>query len=139
MKSILRWSLLLTVLVSSFPTLAATESSQFNILTAFGSLIFVIALIFALAWLMKRMRIPALGRAKDFAVIRQIPLGARERLMVIKAGEEQFVVGMTPQSIQLISKLETPLKDEAENNSDNTMSSSFAKQLNQLLKKNEKN
>ncbi len=139
MKQLIRGFLLLICMVSSFSSLAATDSGQFDIFATFGSLIFVVALILVLAWLMKRMRIPALGREKDFAVIRQIPLGARERLMVVKAGDEQFVVGMTPQSIQLISKLETPLRDNSQNSSDNSISSSFAKQLNQLLKKNEKN
>lgn len=138
MKRLIRGCLLLIGMMSSFSSLAAADSGQFDIFAAFGSLIFVVAFILFLAWLMKRMRIPALGREKDFAVIRQIPLGARERLMVVKAGEEQFVVGMTPQSIQLISKLETPLTDHSENIPDNTFSSSFAKQLNQLLKKNEK-
>ncbi|MCE0494530.1 flagellar biosynthetic protein FliO [Vibrio salinus] len=138
MKRLFRWYLLPIGMMSSFSSLAATDSGQFDVFTAFGSLIFVIALILFLAWLMKRMRIPALGRDKDFAVIRQIPLGARERLMVVKAGEEQFVVGMTPQSIQLISRLETPLSDESEMASGKMLSSSFAKQLNQLLKKNEK-
>ncbi|MDC0611036.1 flagellar biosynthetic protein FliO [Vibrio sp.] len=133
-------SILLALTFGSCPVLAATESSsQFDLLATFGSLLFVIALILGLAWIMKRMRIPALGREKDFAVIRQIPLGARERLMVVKAGDEQFVIGSTPHSIQLISKLDTPLKDHSDNSSTTSVSASFAKQLNQLMKKNEKN
>jgi len=138
MKLLLRWNIVLASLFFSYPALAAPEASQFNVFAALGSLIFVIALILFLAWLMKRLRIPALGREKDFSVIRQLPLGTRERLMVIKAGEEQFVIGMTSQSIQLISKLDTPLKDDNDAVSHSKLSSSFAKQLNQLLKKNEK-
>lgn len=128
---------LLVTLFFSSPVLAASDS-QYNLFAAFGSLIFVIALILFLAWAMKRLRIPVLGKDKDFAVIRQISLGTKEKLMVVKAGDEQFVVGMTPQSIQLISKLEAPLSDSSQGGSGQNMSTPFARQLNQLLKKNEK-
>lgn len=51
--------------------------------------------------------------------------------MIIEAGEEQYLIGVTSHSIQLISKLDTPLRQqEAE-------SASFSNQLTQLLKKHD--
>jgi flagellar protein FliO/FliZ len=50
--------------------------------------------------------------------------------MIVQAGEDQFLVGVTSQSIQLISKLDTPITQEE------LASGSFADQMSQLLKKN---
>ncbi|MGD8173341.1 flagellar biosynthetic protein FliO [Vibrio sp. TRT 21S02] len=118
----------------NFPciALAAEPGSQLDIATTFGSLLFVIVFILLLAWLLKRMRVPTMVNQKGLSVIRQIPVGTRERLMIVQAGEEQFLVGVTAQNIQLISKLEKPLSQEE------LQASPFASQLTQLLKNNDK-
>jgi flagellar protein FliO/FliZ len=85
-----------------------------------------------MAWLLKRMRVPAFGHQKGLNVVRQLPVGTKERVMIVQAGEEQFLIGVTSQSIQLISKLETPLKQEE------LESTPFSNQLAQLLKKHDK-
>ncbi|WP_100753300.1 flagellar biosynthetic protein FliO [Vibrio salilacus] len=116
------------------PTAMATSTgSQLDWATTFGSLLFVIAFILFLAWLLKRMRLPTLINQKGLHVVRQMPVGHRERIMIVQAGEEQFLVGVTTQSIQLISKLEKPLSQEE------LAASPFSSQLTQLLKKNDKN
>jgi flagellar protein FliO/FliZ len=86
-----------------------------------------------MAWLLKRMRVPAFGQQKGLSVVRQLPIGTKERLMIVQAGEEQFLIGVTSQSVQLISKLETPLTQEE------LESVPFSNTLTQLLKKNDKN
>lgn len=116
---------------SSLPVCAA-GAPELDLLTTFGSLLFVVAIILALAWLMKKMRLPAMGSQKGLAVIRQVPVGTRERIAVIKAGEEQFLVGITSQSINLISRLDKPIDDKQE------ASGQFAHQFSQMLKKNDK-
>ncbi|QSA19347.1 flagellar biosynthetic protein FliO [Vibrio furnissii] len=115
----------------SAPALAA-ENSQLDLATTFGSLLFVIALILFMAWLLKRMRVPAFGQQKGLSVVRQLPVGTKERVMIVQAGDAQFLIGVTSQSIQLISKLETPLKQEE------LESTPFSNQLTQLLKKHDK-
>jgi flagellar protein FliO/FliZ len=112
-------------------------SNQFDWATTFGSLLFVVAFILFLAWLLKRMRVPAMINQSGLNIVRQIPVGTRERIMIVQAGEEQFLVGVTAQSIQLISKLDTPLTQE-ELNKSALAGSPFATQLTQLLKKNDK-
>ena len=112
-------------------------SNQLDWATTFGSLLFVVAFILFLAWLLKRMRVPAMINQSGLSVVRQIPVGTRERIMIVQAGEEQFLVGVTAQSIQLISKLDTPLTQE-ELNKSALAASPFATQLTQLLKKNDK-
>ncbi|MCA2014852.1 flagellar biosynthetic protein FliO [Vibrio tritonius] len=119
--------------VISTPVLAQeTKPGQFDIATTVGSLLFVIALILFLGWLMKRMRVPTIGQQKGLSIVRQIPVGTKERIMIVQAGEEQFLVGATSQSIQLIAKLDTPLAQEE------ISATPFAMQLSNLLKKNDK-
>lgn len=115
----------------SAPALAA-ENTSLDLATTFGSLLFVIALILFMAWLLKRMRVPAFGQQKGLSVVRQLPVGTKERVMIVQAGDAQFLIGVTSQSIQLISKLETPLKQEE------LESTPFSNQLTQLLKKHDK-
>ncbi|ANS86056.1 flagellar biosynthetic protein FliO [Vibrio scophthalmi] len=129
MKPNLYWLLLLSPTAFGAPV---APSSQFDWATTFGSLLFVIALILLLAWMLKRMRVPTMTNQKGLNVVRQVAVGTRERIIIVQAGEEQFLVGVTPQSIQLISKLEKPLSQEE------LASSPFANQLTQLLKKNDK-
>lgn len=115
----------------SAPALAA-ENTSLDLATTFGSLLFVIALILFMAWLLKRMRVPAFGQQKGLSVVRQLPVGTKERVMIVQVGDAQFLIGVTSQSIQLISKLETPLKQEE------LESTPFSNQLTQLLKKHDK-
>ncbi|EJL6521983.1 flagellar biosynthetic protein FliO [Vibrio cholerae] len=112
------------------PGLAAT-SSQLDLATTLGSLFFVIALILLLAWLLKRMRVPAFGQQKGLSIIKQLPVGTRERVMIIQVGEEQYLIGVTTQSIQLLAKLDNPLIQEE------LPATAFSHQLMQLLKKHE--
>jgi flagellar protein FliO/FliZ len=125
--------LLFPLALISPSVMAAVPGSQLDWATTFGSLLFVIAFILFLAWLLKRMRVPSMVNQKGLSVVRQIALGNRERIMIVQAGEEQFLVGVTAQSIQLISKLDKPLSQEE------MAASPFANQLTQLLKKNDKN
>jgi len=111
----------------------AAQGDQFDIAATLGSLLFVIAIIIGMAWLLKRMRVPAFGQQKGLSVVRQLPVGTKERLMIVQAGEEQFLIGVTSQSIQMLSKLETPLTQEEQE------SVPFSNTLTQLLKKNDKN
>jgi flagellar protein FliO/FliZ len=111
---------------------------ELDLLTTFGSLIFVVAIILALAWLLKRMRLPAMGGQKGLAIIRQVPVGTKERIAVIEAGEEQFLVGITAQSINLISELEQPLDIGEKQGDRRTQVDAFATQFSRLLRKHDK-
>lgn len=108
----------------------AAQSSSLDLATTFGSLFLVIALILLMSWLLKRLRLPALGQHDDLAIIRQLAVGTKERIMIIQAGDQQLVIGVTAHSIQLITELNTPLNQEVK-------TASFATLLSQRIKKNE--
>ncbi|MGF1762826.1 flagellar biosynthetic protein FliO [Aliivibrio kagoshimensis] len=119
-----------------FTALASSEvgssTTNLDLATTIGSLIFVLLLIFGLAWMMKKMRVPGMmGSSGPLKVIKQMPIGPKERIMIIQVGEEQLVVGVTAHNINLLTKLETPLEDAS------VESASFANQISQLMSKNE--
>jgi len=114
----------------SIPSVAfAATPPSLDLATTFGSLIFVIAFILFIAWLLKRMQVPTMSNQQGLVIVRQIPVGTKERIAIVQAGDEQFLVGITPQSIQLISKLDKPLTQEM------LEKSTFSSQLSQLMKK----
>ena len=128
LKSLSRVIVGMGLLSISSVAFAATPPSL-DLATTFGSLIFVIAFILFIAWLLKRMQVPAMSNQQGLAIVRQIPVGTKERIAIVQAGDEQFLVGITTQSIQLISKLDKPLTQEM------LEKSTFSSQLSQLMKK----
>ncbi len=116
----------------SAPYAFAAAPSNLDLATTLGSLVLVIGVILLLAWLLKRMQVPALGQPKGLRIVSQLPVGTKERIAVVQVGEEQFLVGITSQSIQTLAKLEKPLKEEE------LATNAFASQFSQLIKKNDK-
>lgn len=117
---------------TSTTTPLSTAPTGLDLATTFGSLVLVVGLILGLAWLLKRMKVPALGQQKGMRIVSQLTVGTKERIAVIQVGEEQFLIGITPQSIQTLAKLEKPLDDQE------LASGSFANQFSQLMKKHDK-
>lgn len=75
-----------------------------------GGLGFVVVAIFALAWLMRRFSGTSgagIPRAIEILAVRSV--GARERLMLVRVGEEQVLIGITPTGMRTLHRLEKPL------------------------------
>ncbi len=121
-----------TATTATTTTPMSTAPSMLDLATTFGSLILVVGLILVLAWFLKRMKLPALGQQKGMRIVTQLNIGTKERIAVIQVGEEQFLIGITPQSIQTLAKLEKPLEEQEQGNS------AFANQFSQLMKKYDK-
>ena len=132
-----RFKVLALLPISPLALAESSSNEQLDWATTFGSLIFVVAFILFLAWLLKRMRVPSMMNQGGLSIVRQLPVGTRERVVIVQAGEEQFLVGVTSQSVQLISKLDTPLNQE-ELSKSALANTPFATQLTQILKKNDK-
>ncbi|GIC78045.1 flagellar biosynthetic protein FliO [Moritella sp. F3] len=96
------------------------------------SLLVVLAVILMLAWIAKKSRVFG-SNHQQLQVVATLPLGPKERIMVIKVGEEQVLVGVTGQQISLLKELSQPL----ENNQPEL--NPFATKLAQMMKQhNEK-
>lgn len=91
------------------------------------SLIMVLGLIVASAIVLKRFQ-PQAGFGKGLKVITSLHLGAKEKLVVVQAGEQQMLLGVTAHNVSLIQVLEKPLEVDAPLN--NEFSQQIAKFLN---------
>ena len=67
----------------------------------------VIALVFAVAWIARRigLGVPGHDATPLLRRIAAMPVGPRERIMIVEAGAAWLVVGVTAQSIQTLHTL----------------------------------
>ncbi|OOE37307.1 flagellar biosynthetic protein FliO [Salinivibrio kushneri] len=119
------WGLLLVPM----PVWAAAP--EVSIVTMLLSLGLVLGLIFALAWLLRRLKVPGLAQQSDgITIVSQLAVGQKERILVVDIHGEQLVVGVTANSVNVLKTLDNPIPT-ATPASDK--SSRFANQLSQLL------
>lgn len=92
----------------------------------------VVVMIFGAAWVMKRFgRMPA-GSGGQLRLIGGIHLGQRERIVVVQAGEDRLVVGVSPGCIRTLHVL--PPGDETPE-TEAGVQSGFLDRFNQELRK----
>jgi len=91
------------------------------------SLAAVLLLVVALGWLFKKLTLRLPG-SQHVKVICSVPLGQRERLLVVEIQGKQRVLGVTPQSINMLFELENSLPETK-------LASDFHTQLQSFLKK----
>jgi len=72
-------------------------------LTAFAA---VLALIPIALWLLKRLQSSRLGAPHSIAVTGGLSLGPRERIVIVESEGRRFMLGVTSQTISLISELD---------------------------------
>jgi flagellar protein FliO/FliZ len=72
------------------------------------ALAFVLALIPVSMWVLKRLGGGAPSHAAGLRVVAQLPLGPRERIVVVEAGERRLLLGVTGASITRIGTLPKP-------------------------------
>ncbi|EPE37908.1 flagellar protein [Candidatus Photodesmus katoptron] len=106
----MQWRILWFILLPF--TLLADTDNPLNLIKTFSSLLFIIICILFFAWLLKKTQLPVIMNQKSLSIIQQLNIGTKEKIVIIQAGEEKFLVGITSQSIQLISKLEKSINLE---------------------------
>ena len=99
------------------------------------SLIAVIAMIFAVAFVMRRFNVTQSGSA-DLKSVATMMVGTKERIMVIEVGDEQHLVGITATSISHLSKLDTPIQSENRQNPGEVFKSKLAQFIQPQLNPN---
>ena len=66
--------------------------------TALG-LAVVIAVVLGIGWILRRGRVVG-GNVADVSLVGQLPLGVKEKLLVVQVGEEKLLLGCTSDSIR---------------------------------------
>ncbi|MDO8826910.1 flagellar biosynthetic protein FliO [Methylophaga sp.] len=110
--------------ISSAPVTASTLLQ-----TIFG-LIVVLAVIVFLGWLLKRSQFFHAAHHGHLKVLGAISLGTREKAVLIQVGDQQLLIGVTPQQINTLYTLPEPLsvREVTIKNND-----SFADRLKQMM------
>ncbi len=74
------------------------------------ALVVVLAAVFAFAWLVRRMR--GLGNRVGNAidVLADVPLGQKERAVLLKVGPTQILIGVAPGRVNTLHVLPEPLE-----------------------------
>jgi flagellar protein FliO/FliZ len=72
------------------------------------ALALVLASIFALAWLVRRVRGIA-GSASTLGVLAEVRLGPKERAVLVKVGSEQLLLGVAPGRVAMLHVLTAPV------------------------------
>lgn len=69
-----------------------------------GSLILILGGLIVVLQLLKKY-VPSMAAARDLSVVEQLHLGDRCRLLVVEIRGEQLLIGVTKESISILSKL----------------------------------
>lgn len=122
---------LLTMAVST-PVLAAQESAitAGQVSGLLLSLLLVIGLIFACAWLVKRVSGIQHSSSKQLKIVSSLSLGTKERAVLIQVGDEQILLGVAPGRVSALKTLENNIQVTAPEPID------FAAQLKKLTGNN---
>lgn len=87
----------------------------------------VLALVFGLAWIARRLGVSAAGHSPLLRQISALSVGTRERVVIVEAGESWLVLGITAQTIRTLHTLP---KGEIPEAPANALTNSFAALLN---------
>jgi len=124
----------LSILANSVFPAAESAAPSGDIISMVLSLAVVLVLILVLAYFVKKLN-PNLVNSDEFKVVRSLPLGSRERLLVIEIDNAQHLLGVTPHSVNYLHKLETPLTEKELPE----LAKRFGKLLNPQSNQNKKN
>ena len=74
------------------------------------ALLAVLAAIFALAWFTRRVRTFGNRAAGSLEVLANLPLGPKERAVLLRVGAAQILLGVAPGRVNTLHVLEQPIE-----------------------------
>lgn len=94
-----------------------TESGSFpvepmsatSLLSVVGSLLLVLIAFFLLAWLLKRLQQGRGGATGIITLIGDLPLGPKERVLLLQVGDTQLLVGSSTEGLRTLHTLDKPV------------------------------
>jgi len=101
-----------------------------NVAQMMIGLMAVLVLVFAIAWLLRRVGGVNLGGSSALKVVAGMSMGSRERVVLLQVGDEQLLLGVSPGRVQTLHVLENPIEVESASGS-NTL---FADKLAEVIK-----
>ncbi len=104
-----------------------------NYVQMFFGLFIVVALIFGMAWFMRRMGNINGAATGNLKVLGGVSVGQRERIVLVQAGDIQLLVGVAPGEIRTLHVMDEPIVSST--NSNQNIPNSFANKLHDAIKK----
>jgi flagellar protein FliO/FliZ len=80
----------------------------------FGSLLVVFGCIFGLIFLLKKMNGMSPGQKAPVRVLGVTRIGSREKILLVEAGSQQLLVGVSAGNIRTLHTFEEPVIDSSE-------------------------
>lgn len=119
----------------SIPSLSNEPIGVANYLQMFLGLFLVVALIFGMAWFMRRMGNVSGMSAGDLKVLGGVSVGQRERIVLIQAGDTQLLVGVAPGEVRTLHVMDEPIvKQDPSSKNNSTAVTGFAEKLHAAIK-----
>ena len=84
--------------------------SSMDALNVSLGLIFILVLIFSMAWLVRKMGYSHIAGQGQLKLLSTMNLGQKEKIALIQIGQQQILVGITSQQINTLHVLEQPLE-----------------------------
>jgi len=95
-----------------------------------AGLLLVVAVILVLAWLVKKFNLNQQSHHGLIRIVAGLPLGTRDRILLVQIGDEQILLGLTPGRIEKLHTLAQPLQAPGAE----VASASFADKLNRVMR-----
>jgi flagellar protein FliO/FliZ len=108
------------------------SSTTGGLLQMLLALLFVLVVIFALAWLLRRFGPSQLGAGGVLKVLGGVAVGPRERLVLVEVGETWLIVGVAPGQVSTVHAMERPTNLPPQTTTGPT-GAAFAERLKQML------
>lgn len=89
-----------------------TSSSASQLASLLGGLILILGLIYGLSWFVKRFSQGAFMQNPTMKILSAMPLGTRERLLLVDVGGKQLLLGVTATHINTLHVFDEPVVQE---------------------------
>jgi flagellar protein FliO/FliZ len=94
------------------------------------SLAAIVALILAVSYVLKRLKLGTARSRGDIAIIDQLALGPRERIVLVRVGESQVLLGVGAGGVVSLTPLATPIAVKSSPDA-----GAFAERLREFMKR----
>jgi flagellar protein FliO/FliZ len=88
---------------------AGEVASVGSLAQAAAALVFVVLVILAVGWVLRRLPAMAQRGSGGLKVIGGVALGTKERVLLLQAGETQLLIGLTPGQLRTLHVFEKPV------------------------------
>ena len=73
------------------------------------SLAAIVALILAISWALKRLKLAGPRGSGEIAVLDELAVGPKDRIVLVRVGESQVLIGISPSGLVPLTPLAAPI------------------------------